>query len=166
MTTLEITEADILHAVEQTKREIIRDAVQGVVDAEEVSNFGELNAYVDANTYGGMCDTRADWPLETVAVVQDRVDSWLGTRPLRALRRHLESRSDLSEARVAAITRQSECANHVIDVEHNHWCQSCDTGECPDCFAATFYYAADGWYHHFEPTGGCFLIGGDVALDA
>ena len=55
--------------VEQTvaaiKREILADigtavSSSGQVMPATVSTFSELHDYVDANTYGGMCDTLAD----------------------------------------------------------------------------------------------------------
>jgi hypothetical protein len=79
--------ADIIRrAVERSKAEILQDIGDGRV-AEDVPNFSALHDYVDANTYGGLCD--GDWPtyvaddgqehLDIVMAneVQEQVDAWL-----------------------------------------------------------------------------------------
>ncbi len=72
--------------VAQVKAEIRADVASGVVPAS-VASFSELHDYVDANCYGGLCDSdsphhAAAMPDGTVDAgfvnsVQDAVDAWL-----------------------------------------------------------------------------------------
>lgn len=60
-TTTHYTDADVAKVVEQTKREILADigvavSSRGDVMPATISTFSELHDYVDANTYGGLCD--------------------------------------------------------------------------------------------------------------
>lgn len=74
------TPEEVDAAVEDIKREVKSDVLDGTVSAS-VSSFSDLHDYVDANTYGGLCDegpeSRASWGTASVVLVQDRVDAWL-----------------------------------------------------------------------------------------
>lgn len=77
-----------LDLVVRIQREITEDVADGIVPAA-VSSFTELHDYLDANTYGGLCDDNAHVLTDTVAIVQDEVDRWLaaqGHRPTFAVR--------------------------------------------------------------------------------
>jgi hypothetical protein len=70
-------------AIERTKAEITDDMAFGIVSTE-VRSFSELHDFVDANTYGGICDADGTWDdvgtdqgLEAINDVQDAVDQWL-----------------------------------------------------------------------------------------
>jgi|GEM_PF-6824732 len=75
--------------VERCKREILADIASGRVPAS-VGSFSELHDHVDANEYGGACETDEDgigwWDMDRAGhedvvrfwnAVQDRVDWWL-----------------------------------------------------------------------------------------
>ena len=49
-------EKDVCDAVDRGKREILSDIIHSRVPSD-VSSFGQLHDYVDANEYGGLCDT-------------------------------------------------------------------------------------------------------------
>jgi hypothetical protein len=65
--------------VARMKREIGDDIEAGTVPAH-VDDFGDLHSYVDANTYGGLCDeddANVTLGLVAVAAAQDEVHEWL-----------------------------------------------------------------------------------------
>ncbi len=81
--------ACVAPVVERCKREIRRDIARGTVPAT-VRTFAELHDYVDANEYGGACETDEDglgwWDgdeAQRAAAmtfwnrVQDAVDAWI-----------------------------------------------------------------------------------------
>lgn len=61
----------------------IRDDVQAGRVPTTISSFGELDDYVDANIYGGLCDdaSNADVSNEDCARIQAVVDVWLQAEP-------------------------------------------------------------------------------------
>lgn len=63
-------------AVARAKREILEDIAEGRVPAS-VGSFAELHGYVDANEYGGLCDTYAAEDVAFAAAVQEELDGWL-----------------------------------------------------------------------------------------
>jgi len=73
-------------AIARGKREILSDIVQGRVPSD-VSSFGQLHDYVDANEYGGLCDTYANEgdPTDSMSdewiafgnAVQDALNAWI-----------------------------------------------------------------------------------------
>lgn len=80
------------HTVERAKREILEDigvarSHDGRVMPATVSTFSELHDYVDANTYGGMCDdvyeafgtddAGNDAWTDHCNAVTDALDAWL-----------------------------------------------------------------------------------------
>lgn len=74
----------IRDAVALTKREITEDIASGRFAAEDIACFSDLHNYVDANTYGGLCDEDGPWhDLDSEATlrdgnsVQDIVDQWI-----------------------------------------------------------------------------------------
>ena len=52
----------IEHAIERSKVEILEDMSSGIVPTT-VSSFSELHDYVDANEYGGLCESGTWWML-------------------------------------------------------------------------------------------------------
>jgi hypothetical protein len=69
-------ESSIAEAVEQAKREILRDREDGTFGTD-VTRFSDLHEYVDANEYGGLCHERAEWPMTAANEVQERLDRWI-----------------------------------------------------------------------------------------
>lgn len=70
--------------VARVQQEINEDINGGVVPST-VQSFSELHDYVDANTYGGLCDDDSDAPTELIIDMQERVDRWLSAqRPSEA----------------------------------------------------------------------------------
>ena len=86
----------IEHAIERSKEEILADIANGRVP-DTVSSFSELHDHVDANEYGGLCDSGSWWGIADDSVgliesdthllhfdqsvaVQDAVDAWLKER--------------------------------------------------------------------------------------
>lgn len=53
------TQAEVDEVVDRAKREILADIADGTVP-DDVPDFSSLHDYVDANTYGGLCDGD-DW---------------------------------------------------------------------------------------------------------
>jgi hypothetical protein len=70
--------------VERAKREVLADIRSGRVPAS-VRDFSELHDYVDANEYGGACETDSDVAFDGFTEeqvdfwneVQNRVDAWI-----------------------------------------------------------------------------------------
>lgn len=85
--------AGIAAAVERARSEISADIADGVVP-DTIGTFEELHNYVDANEYGGLCETAGkyadvlgfdDTGMANVRAVQDQLDEWLrGGRQLDA----------------------------------------------------------------------------------
>src|SRR5262245_35772024 len=76
-------EKDVCDAVDRGKREILSDIIHSRVPSD-VSSFGQLHDYVDANEYGGLCDTYSQRDDETVEAwiafgsrVQDALNAWI-----------------------------------------------------------------------------------------
>ena len=86
----------IEHAIERSKAEILEDIAAGRVPST-VSSFSELHDYVDANEYGGLCESGTWWCIADDSVgliesdthllhfgqsvaVQNAVDAWLQHR--------------------------------------------------------------------------------------
>jgi hypothetical protein len=90
----------IEYAIERSKAEILEDIASGIVPST-VTSFSDLHDYVDANEYGGLCESDSWWMLsdavsdETLElineglqiihitqsnVVQDAIDTWLKER--------------------------------------------------------------------------------------
>lgn len=86
------TEDDIAEAIERSIREIIADINDGVLPWD-VNHFSVLHDYVDANTYGGLCDEApinwsydpelGDAGMDPGQRVQDAVHDWLTYRAQR-----------------------------------------------------------------------------------
>ena len=84
----------IEHAIERSKAEILEDIDAGIVP-NTVSSFSQLHDYVDANEYGGLCESGTWWCVaddyaelasndgsylrhfDQSAAVQDAVNAWL-----------------------------------------------------------------------------------------
>ena len=96
-----VSDEEIAECAQQVKTEILLDIANKVTNSKgetmpfTVGSFSELHDYVDANTYGGLCDddSRAHWTTGDVIAVQDRVDAWLKRR-LIAMGPHLQHRKD------------------------------------------------------------------------
>ena len=90
----------IEHAIERSKSEILKDIADGIVP-DTVCRFYQLHDYVDANEYGGLCESGSWWMLpddvpdeileltneglqiihtEQSNAVQNAVDAWLKER--------------------------------------------------------------------------------------
>ena len=89
----------IEYAIERSKMEILEDMSSGIVPTT-VSSFSELHDHVDANEYGGLCESGTWWCIADDATdkeleendgfyirhfdegnaVQDAVDAWLKER--------------------------------------------------------------------------------------
>ncbi len=86
----------IEHAIERSKAEILEDIADGIVP-DTVCRFYQLHDYVDANEYGGLCESGTWWCVaddsvgliesdthlihfEQSAAVQNAVDAWLQER--------------------------------------------------------------------------------------
>lgn len=73
---------DVRRSVEQAKREINAD-IENYVVPVTVGTFGQLHDYVDANTYGGLCDEYADEvfgdppDFSFANEVQERLHLWI-----------------------------------------------------------------------------------------
>jgi len=63
-------------AVEQSKAEILADIEMGILP-QTVKTFSELHDFVDANTYGGLCDEHCLYSYEEANLIQDFVNAWL-----------------------------------------------------------------------------------------
>lgn len=77
-----VSEQEMQAAVEQAKAEILADIgtvenSKGEVMPESINDFSQLHDYVDANTYGGVCDERDHFELGDVIEFQGRVHAWL-----------------------------------------------------------------------------------------
>lgn len=96
MSTKPYTAQDVAECVELTKAEILEDmgtavSSRGDVMPETITSFSELHDYVDANTYGTLCDEDSKWhylwdvrgeddmpaSIDFAIEVQDAVDAWL-----------------------------------------------------------------------------------------
>lgn len=69
---------DLADAVARGKREILADVAAGRVPPP--ASFSELHDHVDANEYGGLCDTYGDFETygnEFANDVQDALDEWI-----------------------------------------------------------------------------------------
>lgn len=76
----------VAEIVQRTKAEIIADVVEGHVPSD-VKNFSELHDYVDANTYGGLCDEDNEVPfepLDEINEIQNAVSDWIESGQLKA----------------------------------------------------------------------------------
>jgi hypothetical protein len=105
---------DMAALIARVKAEIAADITRGVVPATVVS-FSELHDYVDANTYGGLCDDgdNADVTTDELIVMQDAVHEWLAAgRP--AAQRDLGTPNDARNLSDVDVWIQSALAD--IDV--------------------------------------------------
>lgn len=66
----------INESVEIAKAEITFDINEGIIP-EDVTSFGELHDYVDANTYGEWCDDENDMTFDEVNAAQELVHQWI-----------------------------------------------------------------------------------------
>jgi hypothetical protein len=79
MTTYAATDSDIATAIEDCKREILRDMANADVIAAPIFGFEDLHDHVDANEYGGFTDPqrRAHWSTDDMVRAHDAIDAWL-----------------------------------------------------------------------------------------
>ena len=130
----------IEYAIERSKAEILHDMEHGPLP-RTVSSFSELHDHVDANEYGGLCDSGSWWCMpddatdkelaendgfflrhwDQGAAVQDAVDAWLRERALTLV-----------------ICTMANCSNEMSSITGDHTIYSARLTRtipcCADCY--------------------------------
>lgn len=74
--------------VARIKREILQDVATGVLPGMPAT-FAQLHDYVDANTYGGLCDVHANIDTDELITIQNEVEAWLIQEAIRVIEARL-----------------------------------------------------------------------------